>query len=141
MDSEYPSSPGSNPGSIPGSNPGSTATATLDADASRRITKRKMLKKGVDVAVRKGTLGLGPNLAIAGLEISDDGIQVRIKSELKAGDEVEVRLTGVGRSKPTPLIADVRWCRPDTADASGRTFLLGAMFRHRLTHAQLAEFI
>jgi hypothetical protein len=141
MDSDYPSSPGSNPGSIPGSNAGTTATATVAADTSRRITRRKTLKRGVDVSVRKGTLGLGPNLAVAGLEISDDGIQVRIRSELKPGDEVEVRLTGIGRSKPVPLIADVRWCRPDDADPNGKMFLLGAMFRHRLTHAQLAEFI
>src|SRR5262245_11631874 len=141
MDTEYPSSPGSNPGSSPGSDPGSTATSTLAAEASRRITKRKPLKKGVEVAVRKGTLGLGPNLAVAGLEISDDGIQVRIKSELKAGEEVEVRLTGVGRSKPVPLIANVRWCRLDATDPSGKTFLLGAQFRHRLTHAQIAEFV
>ena len=137
MDTEYPSSPGSNPGS----NPGSTATSTVGADASRRISRRKTLKKGVEISVRKGTLGLGPNLAIAGLEISDDGIQVRVKSELKLGEEIEVALTGIGRSKPTPFVANVCWCRPDETDPSGRTFLLGAQFRHRLTHAQMGLFV
>ena len=126
MDTEHPS------------NAGSTATSTADAAANRRIVRRRPLKHGVDITVRKGTLGLGPNLAIKGVEISDDGVQVLVKSELKPGEEVEVGLTPVGRSKPTPFIADVRWCQPDEA---GKGFQLGVQFRHRLTYAQFALFV
>ena len=127
MDTEHPSH--------------SESTATSPADESRRIVRRRPLKHGVDVCVRKGTLGLGPNLAVAGIEISDDGLQIRVKTELKPGDEVEVCLTPVGRSKPTPFNANVRWCQPDASDPSGRTFVVGVQFRHRLTYAQFALFV
>jgi len=129
MDTEHPS------------HSGSTAATTADDNASRRIVRGRPLKHGVDLTVRKGTLGLGPNLAVGGVEISDDGIQLRLKAELKAGDEIEIGLTPVGRSKPMPYIADIRWCRPDEADLTGRTFLVGAQFRRRLTYDQFALFV
>src|SRR5262245_9540212 len=96
-------------------------TATDD----RRIVRRRPLKKGVGITVRKGTLGLGPDLAAGGEELSLDGVQLRVKSELKRGDEIEVGLTGVGRSRPVVLIADVRWCREDN---ESETYLIGAKF-------------
>ena len=110
------------------------STATDD----RRVVRRRPLKKGVAITVRKGALGLGPNLAAGGEELSLDGIQLRVTSELKKGDEIEIGLTGVGRSKPMVLMADVRWCREeDETD----TFLIGAKFRRRLVHADLGHFV
>ena len=106
--------------------------------ADRRIVRRRTLKKGVGLTVRKGTLGLGPNLAAGGVELSDDGIQVLIKSELKRGDEVEIGLVGIGRSKAMNLIADVRWCRPNE---EGDAFLIGARFRRRLSYAEVGLFV
>ena len=94
-----------------------------------------MLKKGVELTLRKGAMGLGPNLAVGGVEVSDDGIQLRVKAELKKGDEVEVGLTGIGRSKPMNMMADVRWCRPEE---EGDAFLAGIMFRRRLSYGDLA---
>ena len=110
-------------------------------DSNHRITRRRQLKHGVDVTVRKGTLGLGPNLAIAGVEISDDGVQVRVNTELKPGEEVEIGLTGVGRSKPTLFIANVRWCQADEADPNRRSYLIGVQFRHRLSFSQFGQFV
>jgi hypothetical protein len=109
-------------------------TATDD----RRIVRRKPLKKGVAITVRKGTLGLGPNLAAGGEELSLDGVQLRVKSELKKGDEIEIGLTGIGKSKPMTLVAEVRWCR---ADEETETFLIGARFRRRLAYADLGLFV
>ena len=106
--------------------------------ADRRIVRRKPLKKGVTVTVRKGTLGLGPNLAAGGEELSLDGVQLRVKSELKKGDEIEIGLTGIGRSKAMTLVADVRWCREDEET---ETFLIGAKFRRRLVYADLGPFV
>lgn len=106
--------------------------------AERRIVRRRPLKKGVGLTVRKGTMGLGPNLAAGGVELSDDGMQVKVKSELKEGDEVEIGLVGIGRSKPMTLIADVRWCRPDD---EGDLFLLGIKFRRRLLYADISQLV
>lgn len=111
---------------------------TTTSNADRRIVRRRALKKGVGLTVRKGTMGLGPNLSIGGVELSGDGIQVLIKNEVKKGDEIEIGLTGIGRSKPMALIADVRWCRrvEDT-----ETFLVGAKFRRRLAHQEIGLFV
>ena len=111
---------------------------TSTTNAERRIVRRRPLKKGVALTVRKGTMGLGPNLSIGGVELSDDGIQVLIKKEVKKGDEIEIGLTGIGRSKPMFLISDVRWCRPveDTEN-----FLVGAKFRRRLAHQEMGLFV
>jgi hypothetical protein len=108
------------------------------ATDDRRIVRRRPLKKGVAITVRKGTLGLGPNLAAGGEELSLDGVQLRVKCEMKKGDEIEVGLTGIGRSRPMPLIAEVRWCREDEET---NTFLIGARFRRRLAYGDLGMFV
>jgi hypothetical protein len=108
------------------------------ATADRRIVRRRPLKKGVGLTIRKGTLGLGPNLAVGGIELSHDGIQLKVKSELKKGDEVEIGLVGIGRSKAMVLIAEVRWC---SADDEGTAFLAGIKFRRRLAHAEIGLYV
>jgi hypothetical protein len=99
------------------------------------------MKHGVALTIRKGTLGLGPNLAVSGQEISEDGLRARIKSELKEGDEVEMGLTAVGRSKPMMLVGDVRWCQKDDTDRTGKTFAVGVQFRHRLAFSEIGQFV
>jgi hypothetical protein len=108
------------------------------ATDDRRIVRRRPLKKGVAITVRKGTMGLGPNLAAGGEELSLDGIQLRVKCELKKGDEIEIGLTGIGRSKPMMLVADVRWCREDDET---ETYFIGAKFRRRLVYSDLSAFV
>jgi PilZ domain len=116
---------------------GGTATALSDS----KVSRPRPVKHGVALAIRKGTLGLGPDLAVAGQEISEDGLRARIKSELKEGDEVEMSLTAVGRSKPMKLVGDVRWCQKDDTDRSGRTFAVGIQFRHRLAFSEIGQFL
>lgn len=106
--------------------------------ADRRIVRRRTLKKGVGLTVRKGTMGLGPNLGRGGVELSNDGIQVKVKTELKKGDEVEIGLVGIGRSKAMTMIADVRWCREDD---EGDGYVVGIKFRRRLSHAEMGLYV
>jgi hypothetical protein len=108
------------------------------ATDDRRIVRRRPLKKGVGICVRKGTLGLGPNLSAGGEELSLDGVQLRVTCEMKKGDEIEIGLTGIGRSRATVLVAEVRWCREDEET---RTFVIGAQFRRRLAYADLGLFV
>ncbi|MSR51866.1 MAG: PilZ domain-containing protein [Gemmataceae bacterium] len=108
------------------------------SNADRRIVRRRALKKGVVLTVRKGTMGLGPNLSIGGVDLSDDGIQVLVKLEVKKGDEIEIGLTGIGRSKPMVLVSDVRWCRPVE---DSETFLVGVKLRRRLSHQEMGLFV
>ena len=106
--------------------------------ADRRIVRRRNLKHSVGITVRKGTMGLGRDVAAGGIELSADGVQLEVTVEFKKGDEVEIGLTGVGRSRPMTLIADVRWCE---REEGGKTFLIGASFRRRLTHNEMAEYV
>jgi len=112
--------------------------ATVAKAADHRIVRRRNLKKGVEITARKGAPGLGPNLATGGVELSDDGVQLCVKSELTKGDEVEVGLTGIGRSKPMNLMGTVRWCRPDQEEEG---FLIGVQFRRRLAYAEIQLFV
>ena len=116
-------------------------TETNVTTQDRRAMRRRPLKRGVTLTVRKGTMGLGPNLAVGGVELSHDGIRVRIKDQLKRGDEVELGLTGIGCGKPMTLIADVRWCRVEESDDGATVFFLGAKFRRRLAHAEMGSYV
>lgn len=115
-------------------------TESNSATQDRRAMRRRPLKNGVTLTVRKGTMGLAPNLAVGGVELSHDGIRVRIKEQIKRGDEVELGLTGIGCNKPRTLIADVRWCREEQGDDGAVVYYIGAKFRRRLLHADLGHY-
>jgi hypothetical protein len=83
-------------------------------------------------------MGLGPNLSVSGVELSDDGIKAIVKNEMKKGDEIEIGLTGIGRGKPVVMIADVRWCR---AQEESETFVVGAKFRRRIAYAEMGLYV
>ena len=61
---------------------------------------------------RKGTLGLGPNLTVRPLDLSENGIRVVLRAELPEGQEVEVLLHGSGFARPVKRVARVVWSVP-----------------------------
>jgi hypothetical protein len=90
----------------------------------------------VRVALRAGTLGLGPNLATGLVDLSEDGLCVLTKSPLKVGSEAEVCLDKAGSQKPLKFVAEVRWCNGD--EASG--YRVGLRLRHRIQYTQIVDF-
>lgn len=102
----------------------------------RRLSSRRRVTKHVDVTVQVGTLGLGPNIGIALIDISEEGLGVHLKTPVKPGDAVEVDLSFPVASKTWKLFGDVCWCNP------GRfgTFVAGIRLRRRLTHHEVSEF-
>jgi hypothetical protein len=102
---------------------------------NHRISRRRPVTRRVGVILRKGALGLGPNLALNLIDVSEDGLGVRIKSALAAGDEVEVELSPPGVRKPYKRVGEVRWCRK----ADDETFLIGVRLQKRLTFTELNE--
>lgn len=114
-------------------------TAEATQTRERRIVRRRPLKKGVTIEARTGALGLGPNIAVEARTLSDDGLCLHVTRELDKNTELEIRLTGIGRSKPMRLMADVRWCRP--ADEEGETFSVGIRFRKRIAYNELANYV
>jgi len=61
------------------------------------------------VECRAGTLGLGPNLALSGLDISETGIRLIVKALLASGQEVEILLSGIGARKTLKRLGKVIW--------------------------------
>jgi hypothetical protein len=81
----------------------------------------------------KGAWGLGANVAVALLDLSEDGVQLVVKEPLAAGQEVEVSLAGPFHNRPVKAAARVVW----VGAASGGNYRVGARFDKRLPYADL----
>ena len=95
---------------------------------NRRVSRRLVPRKGTKVTCQKGSLGLGPNLAVGVLDISESGVRLLLKAPLDVHQDVEVNLLGPGKGRPFKVLADVIWC---VAAADG-TFCVGARFQKAL---------
>ncbi|HKB02134.1 MAG TPA: PilZ domain-containing protein [Gemmataceae bacterium] len=99
----------------------------------RRAEPRRPVRTGVRVEVRRGPLGVGPNLAVGSVDITEAGARVRLKLQVTVGDEFDVTFWPRVRLGPVGGPAVVRWCRPSRAGL----FLAGVRFRSRLTAADV----
>jgi hypothetical protein len=100
---------------------------------NRRLNRRQVPKGSMKATCHRGPFGLGPNIAVAVLDISESGAQLVVKEPLKPGQAVEVGVVGLGRLRPIKLPAVVVWC---AAGADGN-HLVGTRFERALSHADL----
>src|SRR3954470_8826291 len=108
---------------------------TLPSQRNRRHERRRAPKRSTKVTCQKGAMGLGPNLALSLLDVSESGIRMRLKEDLPAGQQVEINLGGVGTARSAKRLATVVW---SVAAADG-TFCIGAQFEKFLTYADLLD--
>jgi c-di-GMP-binding flagellar brake protein YcgR len=101
--------------------------------SQRRRARRAPAKSSSKVTCRRGTLGLGPNRAVAVLDLSETGIRLVVRDGLPRGQEVEIGLEGLNHTRPLRLPAQVVW---SVATADGR-YCIGAQFERRLSYADL----
>jgi hypothetical protein len=92
--------------------------------SDRRRSSRKPPRAGAEVACRPEPVTIGPNLALAVLDLSADGIRLLVKAPLETGQKIEVDLEGIGYCRPLKLAAEVVWSLP-TADGN---WCVGARF-------------
>jgi hypothetical protein len=104
--------------------------------ADHRRLRRKKPKRGTGLTCRKGTLGLGKDLAISIIDISEEGASLLVKEEISTGTEVEITLTAVGVSKRLTALGTVVWCTAGTT-----TFAIGVLFRDRLNYTDYFHLI
>jgi len=116
--------------------PPAPTTGPAAPQADKRLIRRKPAKSGVRVQCRRGQLGLGADVAVAVVDISDTGMCVVVKAALTKGEDAEVILAGVGRQKPLKLACEVRWCVPDGAAG----FRAGLRFRKRIPYAEMDSY-
>jgi c-di-GMP-binding flagellar brake protein YcgR len=103
----------------------------------RRENKRLPAQSSVAIEVRKGTMGLGLNLAVHLLDLSVDGAGVLMKGELQEKDEVEILLSGNGGRSTIKRIARVHWV---TKLESGH-FVVGFSFDKQIPFADVSKFV
>jgi PilZ domain len=103
----------------------------------QRLTRRRQARSGAKVEFRRGTMGLGRDLAVALIDVSEDGLRLRLTVEVKPGEEAELLVSRPGGGKALKTAAEVRWCMP----AGDGTFLAGVRFRKRLAYRELTDFV
>ncbi|HEX3150261.1 MAG TPA: PilZ domain-containing protein [Gemmataceae bacterium] len=102
---------------------------------NHRLDRRREVQRKVEVIVRRGTMGLGPNLALRITDATQDGLGLRLSASVQPNTEVAVELSVPGVGKPVKIQADVRWC---LAVGDG-TFLAGIRLRRRLSYTEVSS--
>jgi len=100
---------------------------------NRRSDVRWMPRGGITVTCQHGNTGLGPNLAVTILDISETGIRLVANAALEKHDEIEINMLASGNPAPVRLLADVVW---SVATADGN-YCLGATFQKRMPYSDL----
>jgi PilZ domain len=104
---------------------------------NKRLLRRRPPRSGVKAEVRRGGTGLGPDLGLGLIDLSEDGLGLRLRAAARPGEEVEVVLLRSWNGKPLKVRAEVRWCRPDP-DGS---FLSGVRLRRRLCRREFQDLV
>ena len=102
---------------------------------NRRASYRRLVRRGVRVTCQRGDLGLGPDLALALLDLSENGARLAVKEPLQPGEEVELNLEGIWHRQPLRRLANVSWCAPK---GDGR-LEIGVRFQKGLPYAELSQ--
>lgn len=76
---------------------------------NRRRSLRHPARRTTKVACYRGSLGLGKNIAIAVLDVSETGACLVLNTSLQLHEEVEVHLTGATHKAPVKVLAEVIW--------------------------------
>jgi hypothetical protein len=85
--------------------------------------------------LQRGDIGLGPDLALALLDLSENGARLAVKESLQPGEEVELNLEGIWHRRPLRLMGNVTWCAPGAGDR----LEAGIRFPKRLPYADLSQ--
>jgi hypothetical protein len=109
------------------------SSSSNPARSERRGTARQFASSYARVECRKGTLGLGPDLAAACVDISEAGIGLVVKESLEPGQEVELLFDAPGFGRPLKRAAQVVW----SAAAEGGGWRIGLRFDKALSYHEL----
>jgi hypothetical protein len=111
----------------------SSSTNPTSQTLNRRASRRAPLRGTVRVECRKGSMGLGANLVHAPLDISETGVRLILKVDVRRGQEVEILITGGGFTKPVKKIGAVIWSLP----TENSCYCVGVRFDGSLGFADL----
>ncbi|QVL33179.1 PilZ domain-containing protein [Telmatocola sphagniphila] len=101
---------------------------------NHRLARRRSAKPGLRVKCLKGTMGIGKNLAVGILDISETGVRLVISADLEKNQDIELEFMMPQQSKAMKVIASVSWC---VALLDG-TYCIGAAFKHSLSYSDFS---
>jgi hypothetical protein len=99
---------------------------------NQRLARRLPAKTSSKIQATRNWLGLGPNIALQILDLSESGIRLLVREAMEVGREFEITLEGPG-SRPARHLARVIWC----VAAQDNTFVVGARFDKYLPYPEL----
>jgi hypothetical protein len=108
---------------------------TQPKPSNRRAFLRRTAKRSSKASCRKGSLGLGPDVAIRVLDLSEGGLRLLVKAPLTVGQDVEIGLLAPGGIREVLRTAKVVWSVPT---ASGE-HCVGVQFEKHLEYAMLID--
>jgi hypothetical protein len=109
------------------------ATTAINLTSNRRSGHRKNPRTNVTVECRRGSLGLGKNLTVSFLDISEGGVRLTVKEKFVADEEVEVVLLGCQVGKPIKRQGKVCWAVPIETGGC----CIGVEFEKRLPYIEV----
>jgi hypothetical protein len=104
---------------------------------NRRAVSRRPPKRTTRATCRKGSLGLGSNLAVEVDNISETGARLVLATPLEKGKEIEMTLHGPARTQIVTLMARVVWC----IDNANGTYTVGARFHKRMDYREFLAMV
>jgi hypothetical protein len=102
---------------------------------NRRRGRRQLPKGATKTQCYPNALGLGQNIALAVLDLSETGVRLLVKQKLTPGREVEIGLEGVGHRRPVKILGRVAW----TVKTSDGNHCVGVEFQRTLPYADFLQ--
>jgi len=110
-------------------------TTTSPSAGNRRLSRRREPRGTARVECRQGACGMGKNLVVRLLDLSEGGMRLIVSAEPPLKSEVEVLLSGASHRKPVKRIANVCWCEA----LEGGNYCVGLEFQKRLMFVEVAQ--
>jgi hypothetical protein len=108
--------------------------ASIPPRKNQRRARRQAPRNSTKARVTRTTMGLGANIAVSVLDVSETGIRLVLKENLPTGHEFEVTLESQS-SRPVKVAARVIW---SLALGDGN-FCVGATFNKSLSYTDLSS--
>jgi hypothetical protein len=120
---------------VPANGPPVDAGAAELPWGDRRLADRCPARPRVRLELRKGGLGVGPDLAVAALDLSVDGLRLAVRGLIGVGSRVTMVVAPTGWQWEYRDIGEVRWCVAGDDGAAQ----VGVRLRLPRTAEQLAD--
>lgn len=110
-----------------------SAPKSANPQKNRRCSFRHLPKRKLRISCRNA-MDLGPNIAVALLDLSESGARLEVSQDVKVGQEVTITLDSVVNMKSAKRLGNVLRCQP----LESGHYALGVAFTKRLAYAEVS---